>query len=106
MQLTISQDELKGPVKEIAKELHLVPEESLKGETWDIDQFRKTCCGGRGRAWVRTNIFDAFPEVDYRNGGWCVAPHKTEGVKKTIIFAYEARMWVQDHFHEIDWLAK
>lgn len=106
MQLTIDQDELRKPVEEIAKELHLVPEESLKGTTWDIDEFRKNCCGGRGRNWVRTNIFDEFPETDFLNGGWCIAPHKTAGIKKTIILAYEARQWMQSHFHDIDWLAK
>ena len=103
MQLAIDDKELKSPVERVVKELHLAPEEQLKGKTWDIDQFRKECCGNKASDWVRTFIFDEFPETDFKNGGWCIAPHKTPGIKSTIILAYEASLWMQEHFHDINW---
>lgn len=103
MELVVNNEELKEPVKKVVKELHLVPENSLKGVTWGINEFRYFCCKNRSASWVRTFIFDQFPETDFKNGGWCVAPHKTPGIKGTSINAYEAKQWMAKHWHEINW---
>lgn len=80
-------------------------EKDLTGETWDIDQFRKECCGNRGREWVRCFIFDEFPEMDQKNGGFVVNPRKTKAGSKTIIFAKRAKQWMEQHQDDIDWNA-
>ncbi|WP_420827754.1 DUF771 domain-containing protein [Limosilactobacillus antri] len=90
-------------VAETVKDMGLVPKEQLKGVTLDINEFRKTYCGGKAQDWVRTFIFDEFPETNYDNGGWVVNPR---GGKKTIIFAYQAAVWMEEHKYEIDWHGK
>lgn len=91
---------------EIVKKMNLVPVDDLKGITWSIDEFRKKCCGGKSANWVRTFIFDKFPETDYANGGGCIAPHKQAGTRGTTIFAYEATRWMEAHKYDIDWNAR
>ena len=76
------------------------------GRTIDINEFRRKYCGGKSAPWVRLYIFDKFPETDFANGGWVIAPHATSGVKKSIIFEYEASRWIEAHKREIDWSAK
>ncbi|WP_168180723.1 DUF771 domain-containing protein [Lactobacillus xujianguonis] len=93
-------------VKDIVNEVVKEDKDDLTGKTWNINQFRKSCCRGKGDNWVRTFIFDEFPEVDYKNGGFVVNPRKTPEGKTTIIFAKEACDWMQKHQHQIDWNAK
>ncbi|TDM71662.1 hypothetical protein CEE99_04155 [Lactobacillus crispatus] len=93
-------------IKSIVKESVSADKQDLTDKTWNIDEFRKYCCRGKGDNWVRTFIFDEFPEVDYKNGGFVVNPRKTPAGKTTIIFAKEACEWMQKHQHEIDWNAK
>lgn len=90
-------------VADAVKGMGLVPKEQLKGVTLDINEFRKTYCGGKAQDWVRTFIFDEFPETNYDNGGWVVNPR---GGQKTIIFAYQAAVWMEAHKYEIDWHGK
>lgn len=104
--LTIPNDEINKQVDERIKELGLVTKDELTGRTWGINKFRKECCMGKPAIWVRTFIFDEYPEVLFENGGWCVAPHKTPGIKGTKIFAYDACKWMQKHQHDIDWFGK
>ena len=104
--IPIPEEQINSAVREAAKELGLVPKSDLKGITWDINEFRKQCCGGKSANWVRTFIFDEFPETDYENGGWCIAPHKQAGTKGTTIFAYEATRWMETHKYDIDWNAR
>ena len=104
--IPIPEEQINSAVREAAKELGLVPKSDLKGITWDINEFRKQCCGGKSANWVRTFIFDKFPETDYENGGWCIAPHKQAGTKGTTIFAYEATRWMEAHKYDIDWNAR
>nr|TVV05528.1 DUF771 domain-containing protein [Lactobacillus jensenii] len=78
-------------------------EEELTGRTIDIDQFRKEYCGGKSASWVRTFIFDAFPETNYENGGWCMFPHRTAGARKTIILVKQASEWMEKNRRRIDW---
>lgn len=99
-------EQITSAIREEIKKMNLVPKNDLKGITWTLDEFRKKCCGGKSPTWVRTFIFDEFPETDYANGGWCLAPHKTEGIKGTTIFAYEATRWMEEHKYDIDWKAK
>lgn len=76
--------------------------EEYEGSTMNIDEFRKKDCGGKGKEWVRVFIFDEFPEVDFENGGFVVNPR---GGKKTIIFRKDAKKWIEDNYHRIDWNA-
>ncbi|MCT7871175.1 MAG: DUF771 domain-containing protein, partial [Lactobacillus crispatus] len=59
-------------VKSIVKEAVKEDKKDLTGKTWNINEFRKYCCRGKGDNWVRTFIFDEFPEVDYKNDGFVV----------------------------------
>ncbi|WP_251547908.1 DUF771 domain-containing protein [Limosilactobacillus caecicola] len=106
MELTLDDNLIHDQVAEAVKDFDLVPKESLRGLTWNINEFRKRCCGGKSANWVRTFIFDQFPEVLYENGGWVIGAHKTEGIKATIIFAYEACQWMEEHKRDIDWTSK
>lgn len=78
---------IKKIVRKVIGEFDLVPRESLKGKTWDVEEFRKKCLGGKGRAWVKREIFDPFPGTGH----------------KTIIYAYDASLWVNEHYHEFNW---
>ena len=104
--IPIPDEQISSAVMEIVKKMNLVPADDLKGITWDIDEFRKKCCGGKSANWVRTFIFDEFPETDYANGGWCIAPHKQLGQRSTTIFAYAATRWMEAHKYDIDWNAR
>lgn len=90
-------------VADAVRGMGLVPKEQLKGVTLDIDKFRKKYCGGKAPDWVRTFIFDEFPETDLDNGGWVKNPR---GGKKTIIFEYRAAAWMEAHTYDIDWNGK
>ncbi|MCD7138899.1 DUF771 domain-containing protein [Limosilactobacillus balticus] len=106
LSIPIPDEQINSAVMEIVKKMNLVPADDLKGITWSIDEFRKKCCGGKSANWVRTFIFDEFPETDYENGGWCIAPHKQAGTRGTTIFAYEATRWMEAHKYDIDWNAR
>ncbi|MCC4397883.1 DUF771 domain-containing protein [Limosilactobacillus reuteri] len=106
LSIQISAEPISSAVREVIKEMNLVPADDLKEITWSIDEFRKKCCGGKSANWVRTFIFDEFPETDYANGGWCIAPHKQLGQRSTTIFAYEATRWMEAHKYDIDWNAR
>ena len=106
LSIPIPDEQISSAVMEVVKKLHLVPKSDLKGITWDINEFRKQCCGGKSANWVRTFIFDQFPETDQENGGWCIAPHKQAGTKGTTVFAYEATRWMEAHKYDIDWNAR
>ena len=104
--IEIPKDQLEQEIDRKMKQRGYVPANNLVGQTWTIDEFRKRCCGNKSANWVRTYIFDEFPETNYLNGSWCIAPHKTPGVKGTIIFAYEAAKWMQKNKRLIDWEAR
>ena len=74
MQIAIDDELIEQSVKQSIKKLGLVPEETLKGKTWDIEEFRKQCLGGKGRAWVKREIY-----------------------------AYDDSLWVNDHYREFNW---
>ena len=58
---------------------------------------------GKGQEWVRIYIFDRFEkEIDFENGGFVVNPHNG---KKTIIFRKDAKKWIEENYHRIDWNA-
>lgn len=102
MKITIDDELIEQSVKQSIKKLGLVP---LKGKTWDVEEFRKNCLGGKGQAWVKCEIFDRYPETYVENGGFVVDPFPGTG-RKTIIYAYDASLWVNDHYHEFNWGAK
>lgn len=105
MQIAIDGRLIEQSVKQSIKKLGLVPEETLKGKTWDVEEFRKRCLGGKGRAWVKREIFDRYPETNIENGGFVVDPFPGTG-RKTIIYAYDASLWVNEHYHEFNWSVK
>ncbi|WP_006500044.1 DUF771 domain-containing protein [Limosilactobacillus mucosae] len=102
MELVIDDKQLMPAVKETIKQLGLVPEQSLKGLTWSVDEFRHECLGGKSRAWVKREIFDRYPETYIENGGFIVDPFPGTG-RKTIIYAYDASLWVNEHYREFNW---
>lgn len=106
LSIPIPDEQINSAVHEVVEKMNLVPKSDLQGITWTMDEFRKKCCGGKSPSWVRTFIFDRFPETNYVNGGWCLAPHKTDGIKSITIFAYEATRWMESHKYDIDWEAK
>lgn len=93
---------IKKIVCKVIGEFDLVPRESLKGKTWDVEDFRKQCLGGKSRAWVKREIFDRYPETNIKNGGFVVDPFPGTG-HKTIIYAYDASLWVNEHYREFNW---
>lgn len=97
----INEDYLSQLINGIVKKALSKDKEDLTGKTWSVDEFSKKCCGNKSANWVRTFIFDEYPETSAENGGWCVNP-RGKGTK-TIIFAKEASEWMQEHQHEIDW---
>lgn len=102
----INENYLTALIEKIMRRLFPKVEEDLTGRTMGIDEFRKKYCGGKSPEWVRTFIFDRYPEVDFENGGWCVNPRRTERGSKTIIFAKPASKWMGEHDQEIDWNEK
>ncbi|WEV44518.1 hypothetical protein OZX56_05435 [Lactobacillus sp. ESL0684] len=84
---------------EFAKELHLVPEDSLMGKTIGIDEFAKKYCKPHGKDWVKANILYKF-EPD-----WCQDIHPGPGRGFTI-FEKPAAKWMEEHRSEINWNAK
>lgn len=106
MQLTIDHTELTNAIDGIMKERGYAPSESIDGKTIRIKEFAKKYCGGKAVPWVRLFIFDEFPEVNFKNGGWVVNPRKSEEGKTTLIFEKPAAEWMEKHRNEIDWNAK
>lgn len=106
MELKIDDNLIDKAVEDKVKSLGLIPKDQLFGKTIGIDEFRKNYCGGKSKLWVRTFIFDEFPETNFNEGGWCLAPHKEEGIRSTIIFEYEASKWMEAHRQEINWKGK
>lgn len=80
--------------------------DKLTGRTINLTEFRKKYCCGKGDEWVRTKIFDRYPEVDFANGGWVINPRKTPNGKTTAIFEDEGAKWIAKHRHQIDWNEK
>lgn len=83
-----------------------VPSENIDGKTIKMKEFAQKYCGGKAMPWIRLFIFDEFPEVDFKNGGWVVNPRKSEEGKTTLIFEKPAAEWMEKHRNEIDWNAK
>lgn len=106
IELPIPVSILTNTVDEIMKERGYVPSESIEGKTIKIKEFAHKYCGGKAMPWVRLFIFDEFPEVDFKNGGWVVNPRKSEEGKTTLIFEKPAAEWMEKHRNEIDWNAK
>lgn len=81
-------------------------ENQALGETWTLDEFRKKCCFGKDREWVKLFIFSQFKDeiVLGKTGGW-LKPSKGKGSPYGI-YAVEARKWMQANRNRIDWDAK
>lgn len=100
MQLMIGDNELTSVLDQLMAQRGYVPAEDLEGRTIGINQFRKIYCGGKSAEWVRSKIFDRYPEVLHENGGWVVNPHGKG--QKTIIYQKKAAHWMEGHADSID----
>lgn len=90
---------------EVSKKLESNVERDL-GETWTLDEFRKRCCFGKDREWVKLFIFSQFKkEILIGNKGGWLKPSKGRGSAYGI-YAVEAKCWMQENRHRIDWDAK
>lgn len=103
MEISVDEKSFENIIDEIMAKRGYVTEEQMIGKTIGMEEFRKTYCGGKSPEWVRTFIFDRYPEVDMKNGGWCVNPRSSSEGKKTIIFVHPASKWMDKHFKEINW---
>lgn len=104
LSVPIPDDWLNTAVMVTVKKLGLVPKDQLVGRQIGIDEFRKKYCRNRAPEWVRLRIFDAFPETDFKNGGWVVHPRSRPGHHdKTYIYEYEASIWMEKHKFDIEW---
>lgn len=106
MELPVSIEPLIKAIDQIMAERGYVPANSLVGRTIKMPEFSKKYCGSRADKWIRLYIFDQFPEVDIKNGGWVVNPHWTSDGRRTIIFENPASEWMDKHRLDIDWHAK
>lgn len=86
---------------EVSKKLESNVERDL-GETWTLDEFRKKCCFGKDREWVKLFIFSQFKKeiLIGKSGGW-LKPSKGRGSAYGI-YAVEAKKWMQANRHRID----
>jgi hypothetical protein len=107
MELTIPDNLIRDETKKAVLEYGLVPKRLMLGRQIKIDEFRKKYCRGKAPAWVRHFIFDAFPETNFKNGGWVVHPRSRPGHHDTTwIYEYQASQWMDEHKFDIDWDAK
>ena len=106
IELTIPIDTLIDAIDEIMEKRGYVPAESLVGKTIKMKEFSEKYCGKKAPNWIRLFIFDEYPEVNVKNGGWVGNPRRTEEGSKTIIFEKPAAEWMEKHRNEIDWNAK
>ena len=104
--LPIPVETLTGVVDQIMEKRGYVPAESLIGKTIKMKEFSEKYCGKKAPNWIRLFIFDEYPEVNVKNGGWVVNPRRSEEGSKTIIFEKPAAEWMEKHRGEIDWNAK
>jgi len=90
---------------EVSKKLQSDVEKEL-GETWTLNEFRKKCCFGKAPEWVKLFIFAKFKQeiLIGKPGGW-LKPSKGRGSAYGI-YAVEAKKWMQENRHLIDWDAK
>lgn len=84
IELPIPVEALSEPVDQIMLKRGYVDAESLVGKTIKMKEFSEKYCGKKAPNWIRLFIFDEFPEVNVKNGGWVVNPRRTEEGSKTI----------------------
>lgn len=104
----INEGLLEEMIKKVVQEQRVEFEEDLTGKTVDLDYFRKNYCGSKSSEWVRTFIFDKFPETNVDNGGWVVNPRRGASARsgrKTIIFLKPASEWIEKNKTRINWNA-
>lgn len=103
----LNENALRDMMFQIVKETRPRLEEDLTAKTIGINEFRRDYCQGKSAEWVRTKIFDRYPEVVFdpvKHTGWVLNPHG-QG-KKTIIWQKQAAKWLESHMYQIDWNEK
>ncbi|MCI5942945.1 MAG: DUF771 domain-containing protein [Ligilactobacillus animalis] len=90
---------------EVSKNLQSDVDQDL-GETWTLDEFRKKCCFGKDREWIKLFIFSQFKNeiLIGKPGGWLKASRGRGSAYG--IYAVEAKQWMQANRNRIDWDAK
>lgn len=78
-------------------------EDNMTGRTIGINEFRKKYCGGKSPDWVRTFIFDKYPEISLENDRGHGFVLHARGGQKTIIWEKAAAEWIDKHYRQIDW---
>ena len=103
--ISVNRKVLKDLIKEVMlEEQGNRLEQALTGRTIKMEQFRKEYCGGKSAEWVRSKIFDRYPEVLYENGGWVVNAHGKGST--TFVYQQSAAEWMEEHKNLIDWREK
>lgn len=69
-------------------------------------EIRENLFHGKGEEWIRVFVFDKYPEVDERNGGWVLNPRRSAYGTTTTILVKPAIKWLDEHEYEIDWNEK
>ena len=69
-------------------------------------EIRENLFHGKGTEWIRVFVFDKYPEVDERNGGWVLNPRRSAYGRTTTILIKPAIKWLDEHEYEIDWNEK
>lgn len=97
------------PIKELVKQTvaELVKQNKPEPRTVGLTkETRDSLFHGKGAEWIRTFIFDKYPETNELNGGWVLNPRKTPNGKTTTILVKPAIKWLDQHEYQIDWNEK
>lgn len=98
----VNQDAVTGLIKQIVLS-YLQENKPLPRTAKLTKQVRQDYFHGKSAEWIRTFIFDAYPETNEANGGWALNPRATEHGRTTTILIKPAIKWLNDHEYQIDW---
>lgn len=82
-------------IKKIVKE-YLQKNKPLPRTARLTKEVRKDLFHGKGAEWIRTFIFDAYPETNEANGGWALNPRASEHGRMTSILVQPAIKRIED----------
>lgn len=103
-QLTIPDDQINEAVLATVKQLDLVPRKDLKAYCPPLDKVRKDYFMNHSKRWIRSIIFDRFPETIDENGGWAINPSgNAPGMRGTFVRFAQMKQWLDEHGDEINW---
>ena len=104
VQVVIPDEQINNAVKEYVKSLDLVPRKTYEAYRPILDDVRKDYFLNHSKKWIRNLIFDRFPEVLDKNGGWAINPSgKEPGVRGTYVKFAKMTRWLDKNNDKIDW---